>query len=106
MSAVLPRRAVPPRLVFGVFVALLAGAPLVLPEFTVTLLNYIGLYALVALGSGAAHRCGRADLVRAGGVRRPGRLHDRGAHRVDRAARLARVDRRQRLARAASPACC
>ncbi len=50
MSAVLPRRAVPPRLVFGVFVALLAIAPLVLPEFTVTLLNYIGLYALVALG--------------------------------------------------------
>jgi branched-chain amino acid transport system permease protein len=38
------------RSVFGVFVALLAAAPLVLPEFTITLLNYIGLYALVALG--------------------------------------------------------
>ena len=33
-----------------VFVGLLAIAPLVLPEFYVTLLNYIGLYALVALG--------------------------------------------------------
>ncbi len=34
----------------GLFVALLAIGPLVLPEFHVTLLNYIGLYALVALG--------------------------------------------------------
>jgi branched-chain amino acid transport system permease protein len=33
-----------------VFIALLAVGPLVLPEFHVTLLNYIGLYALVALG--------------------------------------------------------
>jgi branched-chain amino acid transport system permease protein len=29
---------------------LLALAPLVLPEFSITLANYIGLYALVALG--------------------------------------------------------
>jgi branched-chain amino acid transport system permease protein len=34
----------------AVFVLLLALGPLVLPEFYVTLLNYIGLYALVALG--------------------------------------------------------
>lgn len=34
----------------GLFVALLALGPLVLPEFYVTLLNYIGLYALVAIG--------------------------------------------------------
>lgn len=33
-----------------IFVALLGLGPLVLPEFYVTLLNYIGLYALVALG--------------------------------------------------------
>ena len=33
-----------------VFVALLGCAPLVLPEFTITLANYIGLYSLVALG--------------------------------------------------------
>jgi len=33
-----------------VFIALLAVGPMVLPEFHVTLLNYIGLYALVALG--------------------------------------------------------
>ncbi|CAL94609.1 ABC transporter ATP-binding/permease protein [Azoarcus olearius] len=39
-----------PRLVLGVFLALLAVAPLVLPPFYVTLLNYIGLYAMVALG--------------------------------------------------------
>jgi len=32
------------------FAALLAVVPLLAPEFTVTLLNYIGLYALVALG--------------------------------------------------------
>ncbi len=38
------------RTVFLIFVALLAVVPLVAPEFTVTLLNYIGLYALVALG--------------------------------------------------------
>lgn len=32
------------------FVGVLAVGPAVLPEFTITLLNYIGLYALVALG--------------------------------------------------------
>jgi branched-chain amino acid transport system permease protein len=32
------------------FAALLAAAPLVLPEFYVTLFNYIGLYSIVALG--------------------------------------------------------
>ena len=35
---------------FAVFVGLLLLAPLVLPEFSVTLLNYIGLYAIVAVG--------------------------------------------------------
>lgn len=39
----------PRHLVLG-FVVLLALGPLLLPEFHVTLLNYIGLYALVALG--------------------------------------------------------
>jgi len=34
----------------ALFVALVLLAPIALPEFTVTLLNYIGLYALVALG--------------------------------------------------------
>ena len=38
------------RLTLAGFLALLALAPLALPEFYVTLLNYIGLYALVALG--------------------------------------------------------
>ena len=33
-----------------VFIGLLAAGPAMLPEFYVTLLNYIGLYALVALG--------------------------------------------------------
>jgi len=33
-----------------IFVALLAVGPALLPEFTVTLLNYIGLYAVVAVG--------------------------------------------------------
>ncbi len=38
------------RSMVGIFIALLALAPLALPEFYITLLNYIGLYALVALG--------------------------------------------------------
>lgn len=38
------------RLPLGAFIALLAFSPLVLPEFHVTLLNYIGLYSIVALG--------------------------------------------------------
>ena len=39
-----------PRLVLSVFLACLVVAPLLLPEFYVTLLNYVGLSALVALG--------------------------------------------------------
>ena len=38
------------RIVLGVFLAFMLVAPLVLPEFHVTLLNYIGLYSIVALG--------------------------------------------------------
>jgi branched-chain amino acid transport system permease protein len=38
------------RHLIGLFVLLLALGPLALPEFYVTLLNYIGLYALVTLG--------------------------------------------------------
>ncbi len=38
------------RKIVGIFIALLAVGPLALPEFSITLLNYIGLYALVALG--------------------------------------------------------
>jgi len=39
-----------PAWLVAIFLALLAVAPLVLPEFTITLANYIGLYSLVALG--------------------------------------------------------
>jgi branched-chain amino acid transport system permease protein len=39
-----------PRLMLAAFLVLLAGVPLVLSPFYVTLLNYIGLYAMVALG--------------------------------------------------------
>jgi ABC-type branched-subunit amino acid transport system ATPase component/ABC-type branched-subunit amino acid transport system permease subunit len=38
------------RLVLGVFLIFILVAPSVLPEFHVTLLNYIGLYSIVALG--------------------------------------------------------
>ncbi len=38
------------RLVLGVFLVFILVAPLALPEFHVTLLNYIGLYSIVALG--------------------------------------------------------
>ncbi len=47
-SGTLPRFL--PLAVAAVGLPLLAAAPLVLPEFYVTLLNYIGLYAIVALG--------------------------------------------------------
>ncbi|MBL8310030.1 MAG: branched-chain amino acid ABC transporter ATP-binding protein/permease [Burkholderiales bacterium] len=39
-----------PRVLVAIVVALVAAAPLVAPPFYVTLLNYIGLYSLVALG--------------------------------------------------------
>jgi ABC-type branched-subunit amino acid transport system ATPase component/ABC-type branched-subunit amino acid transport system permease subunit len=38
------------RLVLGVFLVAMLAAPHVLPEFYVTLLNYIGLYSMVTLG--------------------------------------------------------
>lgn len=38
------------RRLVGLFATLLAAGPLFLPEFSITLLNYIGLYALVAVG--------------------------------------------------------
>jgi branched-chain amino acid transport system permease protein len=38
------------RLALGVFLAFILVAPLALPEFHVTLLNYVGLYSIVALG--------------------------------------------------------
>ncbi|WP_159692706.1 branched-chain amino acid ABC transporter ATP-binding protein/permease [Cognatazoarcus halotolerans] len=44
------KSALSPRLLLALFVLVVAAGPLLLPEFTVTLLNYIGLYALVALG--------------------------------------------------------
>jgi ABC-type branched-subunit amino acid transport system permease subunit len=44
------RHAVQATALLLVFIAALAVAPLFLPEFYITLLNYIGLYAIVALG--------------------------------------------------------
>ncbi len=38
------------RLVLGGFICFILVAPMLLPEFHVTLLNYIGLYSIVALG--------------------------------------------------------
>lgn len=42
--------ALSPRILVGIFLVLAIAAPLVLPVFHITLMNYIGLYALVALG--------------------------------------------------------
>jgi branched-chain amino acid transport system permease protein len=39
-----------PAWLIAAFIVLLAVAPWFVPPFTVTLLNYIGLYSLVALG--------------------------------------------------------
>ena len=55
-----------PRVLVAATVAVIAAMPTIAPAFYVTLLNYIGLYSLVALGACAADRCGRAEL-RAGG---------------------------------------
>lgn len=44
------KRSLHSTLLLLLFIAALAIAPLLLPEFYVTLLNYIGLYAIVALG--------------------------------------------------------
>ena len=58
------------------FAALMLALPLLpVPDFWITQLNYIGLYALVCARPGAAHRRRRADVVRPGGVRRHRRLH-------------------------------
>ncbi len=40
----------PARIAIAIWLALLAAGPLYLPEFYITLVNYIGLYSLVALG--------------------------------------------------------
>ena len=40
----------PARIAVAVWLVLLAAGPLYLPEFYITLVNYIGLYSLVALG--------------------------------------------------------
>jgi branched-chain amino acid transport system permease protein len=39
-----------PRYLIAIFIAVLLMAPLILPSFQITLLNYIGLYTLVVLG--------------------------------------------------------
>ena len=44
------KRSPQPTILVLLFVAALLLAPLFLPAFYVTLLNYIGLYAIVALG--------------------------------------------------------
>ena len=41
---------IPARLLLGVFIAFIAAAPFILPEFQVALLNYIGLATMVSLG--------------------------------------------------------
>ena len=40
----------PARIVIAIWLVLVAAGPLYLPEFYITLVNYIGLYSLVALG--------------------------------------------------------
>ncbi len=59
-------------------IALLAAAPFWAADFTITLLNYIGIYALVALGIVLLTGVRRADVIRPGRVRR----HRRLCHRL------------------------
>ena len=49
-NAVAAKRRFGSRHVLALFLAFVAAAPLLLPDFYVTLLNYVGLSALVALG--------------------------------------------------------
>src|SRR5258708_27273408 len=41
---------IPARALLGAFIAFIAAAPFILPEFQVALLNYIGLATMVSLG--------------------------------------------------------
>ncbi len=64
-------------------------APLVLSEFSITLLNYIGLCFTGRAWPRAADGRQRVDFVRAGGIRRRGCVYDGGADDIDRAAESA-----------------
>ena len=94
------RRGSPPRASWC-----LRGLPLILPSYFVTLLTYVGTRRRRLARPRAAHRRRRADLVRAGGVRRRRRLHDGMAD--DDAGRLAvaRTDRGAGGDRACSRRC-
>ena len=59
-----------------VAVAILAAAPLWAAPFTITLLNYIGISALVVLGIVLLTGVGGIDVVWPGGLRRHRRLRD------------------------------
>ena len=53
----------------------MAVSPLLLPEFSVTLLNYIGLYAIVAVGLVLLTGVGGLTSSGRAGLCRPRRLH-------------------------------
>ncbi len=79
------------RSAIGLVIGLLFAAPLLLTQFQLTLLNYIGVYALVAWPR-AADGHGRADLLRSGRLRRLRAYATPGSHAV-RALAVARPDR-------------
>ena len=84
----------------AVAIAFIAVAPAMFGSFTITLMNYIGIYAIAALGLVLLTGDRRPHLVRPGRLRRHRRLCDglvhRGAGRlaVDRPAARAGADRR------------
>ena len=94
-----------------VAIAFIAVAPLLFGGFTITLMNYIGIYALAALGLVLLTGVGGLDLVRPGRVRRHRRLRHRLVHRragrlaVDRACSRAGADRRRRRLSSARRRC-
>ena len=55
-------------------------APAIFGSFTITLMNYIGIYALCRARPRAAYRRGRAHIVRSGCLRRHRRLRHRLVH--------------------------
>ena len=72
-------------------VLVLAAVPALLPPYYVTLLNYIGISALVAVGLVLLTGVGGLTSLRPGRLRRRRGLHHRGAHHLDEPAGLDRL---------------
>jgi hypothetical protein len=71
----------PERVLLIACVSLLALAPLVASPYSITLLNYIGIGALIALGLAASRRLARQRLQVSVPIRQRGSPRRQGSHR-------------------------